>query len=363
MATATPRRSSLTDRLRSERGVSLIHVGIAIFVVMGFSAFVLDHGVMLVARGQAQNVADAAAIAAVTTRVKDEPGNANPAVNGITEKVLVKTVESNGIFGGAPTDTGRTWEWGCPTGISGWCVQVSVYRDGTNSSTTLPVYFAPLFGLSSQSVRAYAAAVAVEANGTRCMKPWIIPDKWQENTAPPDDFNPPGDVYIAPSGNNPGTGYTLADVGTTVLLKPGNPNQAISSSFYFAIDEPPGSNNSGSVYESNIANCRITKRIGDTVNTNPGNMIGPTQQGVNTLTANGPVDVVVALFSPTQFLAVVTPQGNFDLTIVNMMSVRITGMSGNNVVGVITGGVGEDLGPGPTPTGTASLIRAIQLVR
>jgi hypothetical protein len=69
------------------------------------------------------------------------------------------------------------------------------------------------------------------------------------------------------------------------------------------------------------------------------------------------------MFSPTQFLAVVTPQGNFDLTIVNMMSVRITGMSGNNVVGVITGGVGEDLGPGPTPTGTASLIRAIQLVR
>ena len=47
MGTITPRRSSLTERLRSERGVSLIHVGIAIFVIMGFSAFVLDHGVMI----------------------------------------------------------------------------------------------------------------------------------------------------------------------------------------------------------------------------------------------------------------------------------------------------------------------------
>jgi hypothetical protein len=46
-----------------------------------------------------------------------------------------------------------------------------------------------------------------------------------------------------------------------------------------------------------------------------------------------------------------------------MLSVRITGMKGNDVIGVIIGGVGEDLGPGPTPSGTSSMIYTIRLVR
>lgn len=41
--------------LRSERGVSLIHVAVAIFVLMGFSAFVLDHGVLMLANRQWQS--------------------------------------------------------------------------------------------------------------------------------------------------------------------------------------------------------------------------------------------------------------------------------------------------------------------
>jgi len=35
---------------------------------------------------------------------------------------------------------------------------VNVYRDGTNGSATLPVYFAPLFGVTSQAVNATATA-------------------------------------------------------------------------------------------------------------------------------------------------------------------------------------------------------------
>ena len=363
-------------RLRSERGVSLIQVAISIFVLMGFSVFVIDHGVMMVARGQSQNVADAAALSGAITRVKDEPGPATPVANGITEKVLLNNIGQGTIFGGAPANIGYQWEWACPPGIpaAAWCVRVDVFRDGTNSSTGLPVFFAPLFGQSSQRTRATATAAAQSANGTSCLKPWIIPDKWQENTGPADEFNPPGDVYTPYNyqTNTPGTGYTLADIGQVVLLKPGNPNQAISSSFYFAIDCDPdsqgncvSSSNSGAVYEANISACRIRKRIGDTINTNPGNMIGPTQQGVNALTVNGTVgrDVVIAMFSPVQFLNVVNPHGNFDLTIVNMLSVRITGMKGNDVVGTIIGGVGEDLGPGPTPTGTSSMIYSIRLVR
>src|SRR5437879_2514470 len=58
---------------RSERGAILVHVGIAIVALMGFSAMVFDYGVFWLARHQAQNAADAGALAGVISRVYDEP--------------------------------------------------------------------------------------------------------------------------------------------------------------------------------------------------------------------------------------------------------------------------------------------------
>ena len=49
--------------LRSEQGAVFVQVGISIFVLMAFNVFVLDYGVMWVSRRQAQNAADAAALA------------------------------------------------------------------------------------------------------------------------------------------------------------------------------------------------------------------------------------------------------------------------------------------------------------
>ena len=358
----TDRRSRLMGRLRGERGVSLIHVAIAIFVTMGFSAFVLDHGVLMLARGQAQNVADMAAIAGATSRAMDETGDNNPAVNGLTEKVIQQSVDSHAVFAGAPANTGRIWGWACPPGVSGWCVRVDVFRDGTNGSTTLPVYFATLFGANEQKIRATATAVATSANGTGCMKPWLIPDQWLERLNPATAFNPsvnpPGDVYTPYNyvTDMPGTGYTVADIGTPVVLKPGNPNQAISPSDFYEIE-------AATDYKESIINCLITKNVGDPVEALPGNRVGPTNQGVDALVANGPVDVVVGMFDPAEFEAQRKQNGNFTLTIVNMIGVRITARNGNQIEGVISGGVGTSSGPLPSPSGAASLIKTIQLVR
>ena len=345
------------DRLRSERGVSLIQVALAIAVLTGFSAFVVDHGVMLFARGQAQNVADAAAIAGVTARVMDEPGDADPAANGMTEKNILNSISQHAIFGGASGDIGKTWSWSCPTGITGWCVTVNVFRDGTNSSTTLPVFFGPLLGATSQKVRATATAVAVTANGTRCMKPWLIPDRWSEIVAPGDEFNA-GDYYEPPGASypgSPGTGYTVTDIGTPVVLKPGNPAQTISSSDFYEIETAQD-------YEESIVNCDIEKLVGQTVEALAGNRVGPTNQGVDDLTANGPVNVVVGMFSPIEFEAMKRTSGSFTLHIVKLLGVRITGRNGNQIQGTISGAAGEATG-GPAPAGTSSIVKAIQLVR
>jgi hypothetical protein len=355
----------LARQMRSELGVSLIHVAIVIFVVTAFTAFVLDHGVMLLGRAQAQNVADAAALAGVTTRLKEEPGDTVagvlPAPNGDTVKVIQQSVDYHSIFGGAPADTGRTWSWDCPTGVVGWCVKVDVFRDGTNGGTTLPVFFANLLGTNSQKVRATATAVAKDANGTGCLKPWMIPDRWLELSMPPNDnFDIGVDEYRPWDEANP-TGYTDLDVlaGTVVVLKPGTPAGAISPSDFFEIE-------TAADYYENIINCQISAEVGDLINVLNGNRVGPTNMGVSDLiaAAGGPVDVVIGLFSPVEFAELDRQSGNnLPLHITNFIGVQISAMQGNQVQGTIVSGIGTSSGTAPTPTGSSSLIKTIQLVR
>ena len=349
--------NSSGDRLRSARGVSLIQVALAITVLTGFSAFVVDHGVTLFARGQAQNVADAGALAGVIARVKDEPGDADPAANGFTEKGILNSISQHAIFGDTSANIGKTWSWTCPAGVTGWCVTVNVFRDGTNSSTTLPVFFGPLLGATSQKVRATATAVAKSANGTGCLKPWMIPDRWEEHSSPPNNnFDPEdGDVYREWDETSP-TGYGTSNWGESVVLKPGTPAGTISPSDFFEILQ-------ATTYEESIVGCKISAYIGMPVDILNGNRVGPTNQGVTTLTANGPVDVLIGLFSPNEFAALDRQSGNFVLHIVNFIGVRITGLHGNQVEGTIVGGIGEYIAAVETPTGTSSLVKAIQLVR
>ena len=90
-----------------------------------------------------------------------------------------------------------------------------------------------------------------------------------------------------------------------------------------------------------------------------------TGAGMATPAVNDPeVDVVIGMFDPAVFEAQRRQSGNFTLTIVNMIGVHITKRQGNQIEGVISGGVGTSSGNGgPGPGGAASLIKSIQLVR
>src|SRR5262245_6182808 len=175
-------------RFRSESGVSLIHVALLLFVMMGLSMFVTDYGVLWLARGQAQNAADAGALAAAVSLALDpstDYSTAGPAYNAGS-----KAATTNLVFGTTPTTvqvyvdpaTSGSWTPAVPaicTSIGG-CAQVNVYRTG------MPTWFANVFGINSQQIRATATAQARGANSVRCLKPFGILDKWQDerlNTA------------------------------------------------------------------------------------------------------------------------------------------------------------------------------------
>jgi hypothetical protein len=244
------------------------------------------------------------------------------------------------------------------------CIRVDVYRNGSNGGANLPTWFAGLFGTTSQGVRAMAVAETAPASGSRCMKPWLIPDRWTENVAPPGTFDI-GDTYTRPTIDEDGTvaygsGWSPLDIGTELTLKAGNPNQAISPSDFYEIE-------TATDYEESIYDCRITKSIGEHASALPGNRVGPTNSGIDQLLSIYPAGatVVIGMFDPAAFEAQRRQSGNFDLEIVNMLAFKIDHRNGNEVVGTIVGAPSSmatvcETAPCPTSSG---LIQILRLVR
>jgi len=367
----------------SDRGAILVHVAVALLMLIAFSAFAVDFGMFWLARGQAQNSADAGAIAGAIAL--DYDGATDLSVTGPAKQSALKATQVNLVLGVSPAvDPSTDINFiACPDGSpSPACIRVDVYRDKAHANP-LPTWFGNIVGLVSQDTKATATAEAGSANATNCMRPWMIPDKWAgpnqiTYVAPPDSYAPPD-----PITGLGGTGYTVAnDYGTIVTLKPGNPKLAISPSDYYAINLT--NSQGGADYRTNIGTCiNVAEKIGDVITTEPGNLVGPTKQGVADLVAQDPGAtwnattkqvvgsayavspriVPVALFSPAEFMALTRTSGVLNLTIVNILGFFVQTISaGGDVTGVIISRPGE-LGPGTTVGPGASFLKVMLLVR
>lgn len=337
----------------SERGGMLIHISVAMLGLLAFSALVIDYGIMWSSRRQAQNAADAAALAAAVSMAFDAPNDYDRA------RSAAKTVgELHRVFGAAPNitlgagdDDDITQDISfpaCPPGAPGppdTCVRVNVYRTdlaqgGFPAKDPLPTFFGRLFGRTTQGVRATATAQFLMANASDCLKPWAVADKWGEriectnyrnngscngswvanDTWTPDSTfdkyyggqpNPdipasPGpDYYDESTGFKPFNedGSFGPDYGLILQLKQGSgggPNERYSSGWFQKLDLPCGNNgqcpeNSGaSKYRWQIQNCiQVPVGIGDTLtfDNQTGNTTGPTSQATYEATGQQPLSL------------------------------------------------------------------------
>ena len=87
-----------TSRSSSDRGAILLQVAIAIIVLIGFGAFVVDYGVMLVGRRQAQNAADAGALAGAIAMAFDAGGWTDRTPTGPARSAAHLLALSHGIW-------------------------------------------------------------------------------------------------------------------------------------------------------------------------------------------------------------------------------------------------------------------------
>jgi Flp pilus assembly protein TadG len=409
----------------SERGAVLLHVAIAMITLIAFLTFVVDYGVMWVGRRAAQNAADAGALAGAIAMAFDANGWTDRTPTGPARASARQMALSNGIWGQAPSvlmasDVFFTAVPAamCPPDANGNtpCIRVDVYRTQARGNA-LPAIFGRTVGLLTQDVRATATARVAIADSSECLKPWAIPDKWLDvyDVTNPVETNPPAwtaddrfdthtgggnptplpnpDVYTPPSPNGPGTGFTVAaDLGLRVTLKQGGPSTSIEPGVFQPVRIPryDGGSQGGDDYRHNIATCSgLPIGIGDVLESENGNMIGPTRQGVLELIAQDPnarwdsgtTSVTGSCAQATPSCGANSPRvvavpvydtGTYDttrrqglptFTIVNILGFFIDRMQGNDVVGYLTEAPGLQTGAAAALDPQSSFLSQIQLIR
>jgi Flp pilus assembly protein TadG len=204
-----------------ERGTVLVLVAAVMTVILGFAALATDVGALVLERNRLQNACDAAALAAArelpSTVAAKEKAAEYLEYNGVNPEEAVISFDSAGT------------------------------RVSVEATRQVNFTFARIFGLSGSEVSAKASAVFGSVKSITGVVPFGIPDQTL--------------VY--------GQEYKLK-AGSRDEYGPGNYG-ALALEFTGA-----------SGYENNLKyGYSGTVSVGDWVSTEPGNMSGPTEEGVN----------------------------------------------------------------------------------
>lgn len=355
-----------TSRYSDERGAITIHVAIALIAMLAFVSFVADYGLMWVSRRQAQNAADAGALAGAIALVHEGS-------NAAAKLSAAQLVSENYVFGSAPDTTPGTGNVDIdvsgtgpgeitlpPCGTNKGCVRVDVMRglpghpeNGSGlKGTALPTFFGLIVGVNSQAVRATATAQTANGNGVRCMLPFAVVDRWADTYddnvdptffandgllsaagwTPNDAFqSTKGDLYVPPYNGNPNhTGWRVnVDFGRQLILKAGSLNDKVYSAGWALQVDLPNSTGS-SDYEWNIENCNpqgvgIAKEPDSCsaldwehgcLSIKTGMAVGPTSQGI-TKAANSVVSSDPAAHWDPNYVGVAPPGSGLKGAVVN----------------------------------------------
>ena len=388
------------ERLRrDESGMTYVFIGLGFMAFLGASMLAIDVGMLMTARSQAQNSADAGALAGATAlgfdnfddRTPSGPAVTNAIAAATTNQVMRNPATGEGTVSVTPNDVEFLNDAaGEPTQV-----KVTVYRTAARGNP-VSTLIARYFGISNVGIGATATAEVSPANAMTCVKPFTIPDKWNEKQTPPwteddtyDAFDNKGrplanpDIYI-PADQAGYTGYnTEANRGTRLVIRAATGNN-ITVSFYFSLSLGKPVITGGDEYRWNIGNCNTTiYHWKDPLTQEPGAMEGPTVQGADDLIAKDPTaywdtaanDVrgsryngqsprvfPIPLYDPIVYDSGKRNGRGADLVTANWIGFFLENTQGNGIWGRIIPIAGiRDRNAGPAPTGLNPI--SIRLVR
>ena len=357
---------------REDRGSVLAFTALAVAGVLGMLALAVDLGMLFEARNAAQRAADASALAGAAALV--DLGN-DPGVEDRVLEYALPFVQSNPVRGeAASVEPGDV-----VVDLDQWHVTVTVHRTADRGNA-VPTVFGRLVGFDEVDVSAVATAEAAEAGGVSCLLPVAIPDRWHDANGDGLFDTDDGDYYL-PWPDPGATGYSDDDIGTDIVIKPFKKSGRMNPSWYYPW-RPPGQQGAAD-YRENIRGCvdpTIVYGFGQTVDTEPGAMVGPTFQGFQYLIDQDPgarwddglgcvtrgdgcVGSSPRIRPAPMFDPRLAPDpGRKPFTFTNFASVFVSHIQANEVHGVFLGlsGVGP-ADPGGASSGPA--VRFTRLIR
>ena len=162
---------------RDERGMSFVWVGMGFMAFFAATTLAIDVGMFMTARSQAQNAADAGALAGATALVFDDYDDRED--DGPAKMSAMNTAKENDVMridvSVEPEDVTFPLS---PDGYDNR-VHVNVFRTADRNNPVAAL-IGPIFGIPTVNIGAQATAEASPANAMTCVKPFTIPDRWTE---------------------------------------------------------------------------------------------------------------------------------------------------------------------------------------
>jgi Flp pilus assembly protein TadG len=326
-------RATFRRTVGNRQGAALALVAVSLVVILGMGALAVDMGMLIKQREDAQRAADAAALAgaAAFTQAKAQDAIV-PAKDQAFEYLAKNYVGHTGIDTSGKVSSVVGGNRYITTSAEGTVIVVpdSVKVRVIVRRPAVGTFFARVLGFFNVPVAAKAAAIAATQGAGKCIKPFALPDIWQEKntnedkngnefpdsgedwqydpvattrqgkSVPADHYRGYQDPNLSNTGTETGWGTsfrnTIADAdgnrykddwGRQIVLKPNSPSSAPAPGFFQAWDL--GASRGGDDYRNNIWSCNpVEIEIGvpyqlDSSFTENGNMIGPTNQGIDSL--------------------------------------------------------------------------------
>jgi hypothetical protein len=293
--------------IRSDReGQTLAVVAVSMVALLAIMSLGIDLGMAYTARAEAQRVADSAALAGASVFWEAEPTAA--AADARAREFAARNVVRNRPVD--PVNDVMVWVL-----FDEGKVRVRIERTG------LPAWFARFIGWNELTVSAVAAASVMDTGAAECLKPWAVIDlfhvdgkrpvhEWDEplefdrnnslhtyapnNSRTHENVNLTETGYGAEPGNfNSATGGG-GDFGRKMVIKaqdPNDPNVAKPGVFLpIRLPDDPNQVNcfsgggGAAAYRNDICGCNSNPiEIDQEIPIEPGNMVGPTRQGIRGL--------------------------------------------------------------------------------
>ena len=320
---------------RNERGAALALVAVSLTAILGMGALAVDIGMLMKARADAQRTADAAALAGASAFIDENvaldqlPAARERALEYANRNYVGGTTVDVDSAGGGTTINGNRWVVETKEAVivivpDSFKVRAIIRRQNIGT------FFGRIMGQSLATVSAKAAAEAVNSNGTKCVKPFALPDMWHDLDNDDGDriwedgeeweYDPDVDDYKpyegdpVEYGNIDDTGYGsdwrnespdangntyIGDKGRQISIKPQDPNEngiIYPGIFYPWVmpDDPNqpsgvcgiggGGEQGAAAYSQNICTCNnSTVLLGVDYEIKTGNMVGPSYFGIQDL--------------------------------------------------------------------------------